>query len=242
MKNKKFNLFLVISFLAINILVANSNKSPFELNSVDDQKSDYQIELNSVDDQESDYQKRFSLPNSLAEEVARTLPGEKALKIAATLAAFTRNLQVVPPLIPPFVPMLPQTSVSEGPRRYPWLLQSKTQEERNPFLGNVLALPQHSSLMPQNLTIPLILPPLPGQSYEVLEQPYQNAFLLKNEKVCPTCGKKFPSASKLERHQTVHTNERPFACKQCHKRYTQKGTLDAHVLKAHPQPVEKSDN
>lgn len=180
MKNKKFNLFLVISFLAINILVANSNNSPFELGSVH---------------REFDDEEGFGLPESLAKKVRSGLSSEKALEIAATIAAFAENSQVS---------------------------------------ASVPMVPQYLSLMPQNLTIPPMLPPLSGQSYQVLGQPYQNTVLLKNKKVCPTCGKVFPSASKVERHQTVHTNERPFACKQCDKRYTQKGTLVIHVLKRHP--------
>lgn len=50
---------------------------------------------------------------------------------------------------------------------------------------------------------------------------------------CATCKKPFPSKSKLDRHQTVHTNERPFACPLCPLRYTQNSSLDVHLRTIH---------
>lgn len=48
--------------------------------------------------------------------------------------------------------------------------------------------------------------------------------------VCPVCGKALTSRWKLERHERIHTGDRPFACAVCDKRFIEKSKLKAHMI------------
>jgi uncharacterized Zn-finger protein len=53
--------------------------------------------------------------------------------------------------------------------------------------------------------------------------------------VCGICGKEFGLAGDLARHNRIHTGEKPFQCPFCDYRSTQKGNLNAHIMRTHKQ-------
>eukprot|EP00730_Choanoeca_flexa_P009163 TRINITY_DN12599_c1_g8_i2.p1 TRINITY_DN12599_c1_g8~~TRINITY_DN12599_c1_g8_i2.p1 ORF type:complete len:231 (+),score=31.58 TRINITY_DN12599_c1_g8_i2:272-964(+) len=46
---------------------------------------------------------------------------------------------------------------------------------------------------------------------------------------CKTCDLICRTASELQRHQRIHTGDKPFACQFCPKKFAQKGNLTVHI-------------
>ncbi|KAI6230385.1 hypothetical protein M3Y99_01066700 [Aphelenchoides fujianensis] len=53
---------------------------------------------------------------------------------------------------------------------------------------------------------------------------------------CPTCGKRFTSASGLKQHSHIHCSDKPFRCNVCNKAYTQFSNLCRH-RKIHSESI-----
>ena len=55
-----------------------------------------------------------------------------------------------------------------------------------------------------------------------------NCTTFKKPLSCSTCGKAFPSKSKLKFHERIHTGEKPFSCSKCDKTFRQSDNLTRH--------------
>eukprot|EP00914_Ancora_sagittata_P018047 GHVO01035615.1.p2 GENE.GHVO01035615.1~~GHVO01035615.1.p2 ORF type:complete len:111 (+),score=7.78 GHVO01035615.1:436-768(+) len=53
----------------------------------------------------------------------------------------------------------------------------------------------------------------------------------------PKCNKGFESKANLQRHQLIHTKERPYACLTCGKRFNQKANLSTHFKRVHAREM-----
>jgi len=83
--------------------------------------------------------------------------------------------------------------------------------------------------MPSDLQIPL----LPLHLQVGSPRPNGNPATDNRRHECPYCGKKFPTPSKLQRHQLIHTGEKPFSCEICCKGFTQLTHLKNHMRFSH---------
>lgn len=51
----------------------------------------------------------------------------------------------------------------------------------------------------------------------------------KQSSLCEWCGKRFSRAAELQRHERMHTGEKPFKCSVCSRDFARSGTLKNHL-------------
>ena len=57
---------------------------------------------------------------------------------------------------------------------------------------------------------------------------------------CDVCGKRFPNKRRLEVHQIIHTDKKPFQCDQCDRAFNQPANMMTHKKKMHYKHMDKS--
>ena len=57
---------------------------------------------------------------------------------------------------------------------------------------------------------------------------------------CNVCGKRFPNKRRLEVHQIIHTDEKPFQCDQCDRAFNQPANMSTHKKKVHYNRMDTS--
>jgi len=50
---------------------------------------------------------------------------------------------------------------------------------------------------------------------------------------CDVCEKRFTTAGNLQRHKRIHTKEKPYECDVCEKRYRHAHSLKHHMRTQH---------
>ena len=80
--------------------------------------------------------------------------------------------------------------------------------------------------------VQLAIPRRPSTIRARLQQPDASG-LIGTPRVCRYCGRSFMAKYDLERHERVHSGERPFACSSCGKRFSRKDHLRLHLSRVH---------
>lgn len=60
-----------------------------------------------------------------------------------------------------------------------------------------------------------------------------NRIRTKRKYICNFCDKEFLGGNDLRKHIRIHTNERPFECRECGQRFRQGGCLKNHIASQH---------
>lgn len=82
----------------------------------------------------------------------------------------------------------------------------------------------HDGLIPQQF----LADSMSGHSGDVGDQSVANG-----DHVCRFCRKSFLCKTHLDRHERIHTGEKPFACPHCQYRASQKGSVKRHIFMVH---------
>lgn len=83
--------------------------------------------------------------------------------------------------------------------------------------------------------------PICKRRFPVLYTHLYDVHVRRGQLKCPICSKELGRKDYLKTHMLVHTNERPFSCTQCPRKFTQRSAVDVHIMRVHNRGMNNKD-